>query len=654
MARIHKRWPTSPLSSSLPLLPTTAARALLLSCTVALLLLPTSCAWEKAIHSHDKTIIAYYASWQWYDRSGLAKPANLDYSKITRINFAFFQPTIHGDIYGTDNWADPNVLFGAYDWNAIPGGANEYCSWDAAGEPPVCAGHQYETGLIYLSHSNGVEVYPSIGGWTLSDNFPTLAANEASRKKFAENCVKLIQDYDFDGIDIDWEYPGYEDHSGTPDDTLNYSLFLKEIRIALDTLGKSTGRFYGLTAALPCGPDLIDKIQVDVVADILTELNLMTYDFHGSFSPKTGVNAPLYDMEGSPDFSVHGCVQNWMKAGGRGDQINIGLPFYGRSFAGSGLTGLGQVHSGAGDMITWSDDEGTPQYFNIVNKISQFTSVRDEQTHTQIAYNSAGLVSYDDERAICDKTEYAMDHNLNGYIIWEISGDILPDLSTPLLDATNDRLNNPNIKCDGSAGGSSGASPSKNDSPPPDYNGKWYPQAGSCLQSDGTIPDWIKEADLFNHEDECCKEHYAFSSSCGSGPVVEITTKPTPNPTNKPFYQPMDGVGDARFYPFYGNDGTSVECRNTVVYPKVPNWISENMLKLSRYDCCSTYFFQEKLQQCEANKYPFYPDFESISCLSDGEHPAYMGGEYLQGNKWQCCDNFFSHDKALLATCKDQ
>ncbi|EED95478.1 hypothetical protein THAPSDRAFT_268366 [Thalassiosira pseudonana CCMP1335] len=570
MARIHKRWPTSPLSSSLPLLPTTAARALLLSCTVALLLLPTSCAWEKAIHSHDKTIIAYYASWQWYDRSGLAKPANLDYSKITRINFAFFQPTIHGDIYGTDNWADPNVLFGAYDWNAIPGGANEYCSWDAAGEPPVCAGHQYETGLIYLSHSNGVEVYPSIGGWTLSDNFPTLAANEA----------------------------------------------------------------------LPCGPDLIDKIQVDVVADILTELNLMTYDFHGMF------NAPLYDMEGSPDFSVHGCVQNWMKAGGRGDQINIGLPFYGRSFAGSGLTGLGQVHSGAGDMITWSDDEGTPQYFNIVNKISQFTSVRDEQTHTQIAYNSAGLVSYDDERAICDKTEYAMDHNLNGYIIWEISGDILPDLSTPLLDATNDRLNNPNIK--------SGASPSKNDSPPPDYNGKWYPQAGSCLQSDGTIPDWIKEADLFNHEDECCKEHYAFSSSCGSGPVVEITTKPTPNPTNKPFYQPMDGVGDARFYPFYGNDGTSVECRNTVVYPKVPNWISENMLKLSRYDCCSTYFFQEKLQQCEANKYPFYPDFESISCLSDGEHPAYMGGEYLQGNKWQCCDNFFSHDKALLATCKDQ
>ena len=71
---------------------------------------------------------------------------------------------------------------------------------------------------------------------------------------------------------------------------------------------------------------------------------------------------------------------------------------------------------------------------------------------TEYMYNSNGFVSYDDERAICDKTEYAMDNDLNGYIIWEISGDILSDLSTPLLDATNDRLNNPNIRCDDSLG----------------------------------------------------------------------------------------------------------------------------------------------------------------------------------------------------------
>jgi len=47
-----------------------------------------------------------------------------------------------------------------------------------------------------------VEVYPSIGGWTLSGPFSELAASAESRKRFAENCVKLIEAYDFDGIDI--------------------------------------------------------------------------------------------------------------------------------------------------------------------------------------------------------------------------------------------------------------------------------------------------------------------------------------------------------------------------------------------------------------------------------------------------------------------
>ena len=182
--------------------------------------------------------------------------------------------------------------------------------------------------------------------------------------------------------------------------------------------------------------------------DILTELNLMTYDFMGSWNPTTGANAPLYDMDGHPEFSVHGCVENWKAGGGRPDQINLGLPFYGRSFAGAGITGFGQSHSGNADATTWSDDEGSPQYFNIVDKLSQFTYVRDPITMTQYAYNYVGFVSYDDEQAICDKCEYAMDHSLNGFIIWEISGDILRDLSTPLLDACNNKLNNPGVRCD--------------------------------------------------------------------------------------------------------------------------------------------------------------------------------------------------------------
>jgi chitinase len=69
----------------------------------------------------------------------------------------------------------------------------------------------------------------------------------------------------------------YKDHSGTPADTNNYNLLLRDLRSKLDELGQSTNRFYGLTAALPCGTSNIANIDIDTVAKYLTEFNLMTY-----------------------------------------------------------------------------------------------------------------------------------------------------------------------------------------------------------------------------------------------------------------------------------------------------------------------------------------------------------------------------------------
>lgn len=43
-------------------------------------------------------------------------------------------------------------------------------------------------------------VYPSIGGWTLSNSFPAVAADPQKRLRFARECVGIIADYGFDGI----------------------------------------------------------------------------------------------------------------------------------------------------------------------------------------------------------------------------------------------------------------------------------------------------------------------------------------------------------------------------------------------------------------------------------------------------------------------
>lgn len=91
---------------------------------------------------------------------------------------------------------------------------------------------------------------------------------------------------------------------------------------------------------------------------------------------------------------------------------------------------------------------GTPMYYNILKQLPSMTSVRHEPTKTQYAYfNGGGLVTFDDERSICEKTEYVIDNRLNGFLIWELSGDMLDDKSTPLLDSLNMKLNNPSMDC---------------------------------------------------------------------------------------------------------------------------------------------------------------------------------------------------------------
>jgi len=396
----------------------------------------------------DKEIIAYYASWQWYDRNKLAKPSNLDFGKVTIVNFAFFQPDTEGTLFGTDDWADPQVLFGSTNWNPsddTENAADYRChrglEYPTTGEK-TCGHYHLEEGLIQLVHDQGARIFPSIGGWTLSDNFPGIAADPVKRAHFAEQCVGLIQDYGFDGIDLDWEYPAYADHSGTPADTQNFVLLLQEVRSALDEHSVTTGQYYEITAAVGCGPSTIAGYDIPQTAPLLDQINLMTYDFFGGWSSVTGANAPLYYQgfpSGFEEWSVDGCVANWMEGGAVKSQLNIGLPFYGQSFAGA--NGPNQAHQGV-DTANWPDDEGKPQYFNIEARLEEMTVVRDPVSQTQQAWfqDGSGYLSFDDQQAICNKVEYVLDEELNGFIIWEISGDVRDDLSTPLLDEVNMKL----------------------------------------------------------------------------------------------------------------------------------------------------------------------------------------------------------------------
>lgn len=109
------------------------------------------------------------------------------------------------------------------------------------------------------------------------------------------------------------------------------------------------------------------------------------------------------------------------------------------------------------------------------------------------------------------------------------------------------------------------------------------------------------------------------------------------------------------FFPIF-NDGTTT-CDNS---GPPPPWITRNMLKETKSECCQNYAFQWDYEKCltESADSPasyapidladvyYYPDFESIACLVDGNHPGWMAGDYLAKSLPRCCRNSFPDGRA--------
>lgn len=371
----------------------------------------------------QKEIVGYYPNWQWYDRNHAVNPETILYEKYTVINYAFFRPQPTGAITSTDSWSDENLLLGPMIW------------W------PVVT-HDSTKSLPYLAHQAGVKVLPSIGGWNDSYNFPGIAANAAKRQAFVNSCINLIETYDFDGIDLDWEYPGYAPNGGTPADKQNFTILLQEVRTALDILEIQNNEQYILTSCFSADEEKMLDIEWENILPLVDMVNFMTYDFHGSWDAESNFNTPVYPPQfGNPDWCIDGAFTILTQTFNvPPEKVNIGVAFYGKSLA--NCTQLYGTHTGYDGSTFW-EDEGVPLYYNILLKMNQFTRYWDDQVKCPYLLGNSinTFVTYDDPQSLRYKAQYVKDHNAKGIIIWEITGDYIETApgsgiisGTPLLD----------------------------------------------------------------------------------------------------------------------------------------------------------------------------------------------------------------------------
>ena len=209
---------------------------------------------------------AFFANWDRYARGYFVK--QIPAGKLNVINYAFAAPTAAGTCGLSDAWSD----YQAPTWSGSD--SVDGVSDDPANPNQHLFGNFNQLVKLKAAHPD-LKVVMSIGGWTLSKYFSDVAATPASRQAFVQSCVDLLLRGNlptggwpeqsggngvaaglFDGVDIDWEYPGIDAGNGanhSPADVHNATLLLQEFRRQFDEYGAVTGRHYLLTADLPAG-----------------------------------------------------------------------------------------------------------------------------------------------------------------------------------------------------------------------------------------------------------------------------------------------------------------------------------------------------------------------------------------------------------------
>lgn len=267
--------------------------------------------------------------------------------------------------------------------------------------------------LVQRAHARGVPVVLVVGGdhRESTAGFSAMAGDTATRTRFVRNLIRIVDAHDYDGVEIDWEYP----ENAKDRDSLTQ--LLRQLR---DRLGPRRT----LSVAGP-GSDWYGRwYDVAAIEPYLDWFSSMTYTFAApSWSPAATHNSALFGPA-----SVDSARRYYLGRGLPARKLMVGIPFYGERF--DGAAGLGEaLASRAG---------GGMGYSSIVRLMREgWQRFRDTEAGEMpylVRRKGPGVIVYDDARSIRRKCEYVKEEDLRGVVAWSLGQDAASN-GQPLFDA---------------------------------------------------------------------------------------------------------------------------------------------------------------------------------------------------------------------------
>jgi chitinase len=286
--------------------------------------------------------------------------------------------------------------------------------------------------LISQAHQAGVKVVLSLGGWGWDKQFAAIVSKPEAEDRYATSVLEMVDAFDYDGIDLDWEYPD------TKEEVAGFERLARRFRKQLDQLGSKKHRPMVQTMAAAASTNTLKWLPTELLLDTMNWINVMTYDMAGEWTDYAGHHSPLFasaKQPGSPRSSELS-IKYLMERGMPASRLALGIPLYGKGFSASepyaknpkkGQRGLGGHYA---KLVQLQKEQG-------------WTRQWDDETKNPwlVAPDRSAVIGYDDPESVALKTEWAMKLGLRGVFFWEVSGDRLADGTNPLQEASRQRLN---------------------------------------------------------------------------------------------------------------------------------------------------------------------------------------------------------------------